>query len=160
MEDSPEGRRYRKVQKTVEKPRSEWVAVPVPDSGVPRGLVDLAQNRIMDNVSPPKTTLKVWELSGGIIHCASCGKRLFNQRLRKSSGDGYHHYYRCRTRGRYGPESCSLRGMRSADELEASVWRFVTDMLKDPEQLRADLERVVEQERRGVHGDPEREAKA
>jgi hypothetical protein len=50
--------------------------------------------------------------------------------------------------------------MRSADELEASVWRFVTDMLKDPEQLRADLERVVEQERRGVHGDPEREAKA
>jgi hypothetical protein len=110
--------------------------------------------------SPPKTTLKVWELSGGIINCASCGKRLFSQRLRKSSGDGYHHYYRCRTRGRYGPESCSLRGMRSADELEASVWRFVTHMLKDPEQLRADLERVVEQERRGMHGDPEREAKA
>ena len=33
-------------------------------------------------------------------------------------------------------------------------------MLKDPEQLRADLERVVEQERRGMHEDPEREAKA
>ena len=40
------------------------------------------------------------------------------------------------------------------------MWRFVTHMLKDPEQLRADLERVVEQERRGMHGDPEREAKA
>jgi hypothetical protein len=159
-EDGPEGRRYRKVQKTVERPRSEWVAVPIPDSGVPRGLVDLARNRIKDNVSTPKTTSKVWELSGGIIYCGSCGKRLFNQRLRKSSGDGYHHYYRCRTRGRYGPESCSLRGMRRADELEAEVWDFITGLMKDPEQLWADLERALEQERRDRRGDPEREAKA
>jgi site-specific DNA recombinase len=159
-EDSPEGRRYRKVQKTVERPRSEWVAVPIPDPGVPRGLVDLARDRIKDNVSTPKTTSKVWELSGGIIYCGSCGKRLFNQRLRKSSGDGYHHYYRCRTRGRYGPESCSLRGMRRAGELEADVWDFVTGLMNDPEQLRADLERALEQERRDRRGDPEREAKA
>jgi site-specific DNA recombinase len=124
-EDGPEGRRYRKVQKTVQKPRNEWVAVPLPDSGVPRGLVGLARERIKDNVLTPKTTSKIWELSGGIIYCGSCGKRMFNQRLRKSTGDGYHHYYRCRTRGRYGPESCSLRRMRRADELEADVWDFV-----------------------------------
>jgi hypothetical protein len=30
------------------------------------------------------------------------------------------------------------------------VWRFVSDMIKDPEQLREDLERVVEQERQGA----------
>jgi site-specific DNA recombinase len=158
-EDGPDGRRYRKVQKTVQKPRSEWVAVPVPDSGVPRELVDLARDRIKDNISPAKTTDRFWELSGGIIYCGSCGKRLFNQRLRKSSG-GYHHYYRCRTRGRYGPESCLLRGMRRADEVEALVWEFVSDMMKNPEQLREDLERVVEQERRTMRGDPEREANA
>ncbi len=84
---------------------------------------------------------------------------MFNQRLRKSSG-GYHHYYRCRTAGRYGPEACSLRGMRRAEELEGKVWEFVAGLTKNPERLREDLERLVEQERRTVRGDPEREAKA
>jgi flagellar motility protein MotE (MotC chaperone) len=136
------------------------VAIPVPDSGIPRGLVDLARERIKDNISPAKVTSRFWELSGGIIYCGSCGKRLDSQRTRKSSGDGYNHYYRCRTRARYGPESCSLNGMRRADDIEALVWRFVSDMIKDPEQLREDLERVVEQERQGARGNSEREAKA
>lgn len=158
-EDGPEGRRYRKVQKTVEKPRSEWVAIPVPDSGVPRELVDLARDRIKDNVAPKKVATKFWEVSGGIIYCGSCGKRLFNQRLRKGSSDGYYHYYRSRTRGRYGPESCSLRGMRRAEELEDQVWEFVSGLMKDPEQLRSDLEQVIEQERRHTRTDPARETK-
>lgn len=159
-EDGPEGRRYRRVQCTTIKPRSEWVAIPAPDSGVPRALVDLARGRIKDNVSPKKVAEKFWELSGGIIYCGGCGKRLFNQRPRKSSGEGYHHYYRCRTRGRYGPDACSMRGMRRADEIEGQVWQFVSGLIKDPEQLRSDLEGVIEQERRHMRGDPEREAKA
>lgn len=50
--------------------------------------------------------------------------------------------------------------MRRADELEDAVWRFVSGMLKRPEQLRTDLERIVEQERQLTRGDPEREARA
>lgn len=123
-------------------------------------MVDSARGMIRGNVSPKKTAAKFWDLSGGIIHCGSCSKPMFNQRLRKSSGDGHHHYSRCRTRGRYGPEACSLRGMRRADELEDSVRRFVSDMLKDPERLRADLERAVEYERRSMRGDPGLEARA
>jgi hypothetical protein len=42
-EDKPEGRRYRRVQQTVWRPREEWVGVPVPDAGIPRGLVDAAR---------------------------------------------------------------------------------------------------------------------
>jgi site-specific DNA recombinase len=160
LEDGPEGRRYRTIQKNSEKPRSEWVAIPVPDSGIPRALVELARERIKDNISPAKVTGRFWELSGGIIYCGSCGKRLDCQRTRTSSGDGYNHYYRCRTRARYGPESCSLDGMRRADEIEALVWRFVSDMIKEPEQLREDLERALEQECQGARGNSEREAKA
>jgi len=108
LEDGPEGRSYRKVQKTSEKPRGEWIAVPVPDSGVPRGLVDLARDRLKDNISPKKVASKFWELSGGIIYCRSCGRCLDNQRTRKGVGDGYHYYYRCRTRHRHGlsPARC------------------------------------------------------
>jgi hypothetical protein len=158
-EDGPEGRRYRKVQKTSEKPRSEWIAVPVPDAGVPRSLVDLMWDKIKDNISPKKAPSKFWELCGGINYCGSCGRRLDNQRTRKSVGGGYHHYYRCHTCHRYGPESCSLRGMRRADEIEARVWEVVSGLMKDPEQLRSDLQKVIERQRRDIRGEPQREAK-
>jgi hypothetical protein len=158
-EDGPEGRRYRKVQKTSEKPRSEWIAVLVPNSGVPRSLVDLARDRIKDTISPKKVASKVWELSGGIIYCGSCGRRLDNQRTRKGVGDGYHHQYRCRTRHRYGPESRSLRGMRRADEIEAQVWEAVSGLMKDPEQPRSDLQGVIDHERRDIRGELQREVK-
>jgi small-conductance mechanosensitive channel len=40
------------------------------------------------------------------------------------------------------------------------VWEGVTKLLKNPVQLRADLDAVIEQERRGtVRGDPDQEAK-
>jgi hypothetical protein len=36
----------------------------------------------------------------------------------------------------------------------------VSGLMRDPEQLREDLERMVELERRGAHGNPKREMKA
>jgi hypothetical protein len=43
--------------------------------------------------------------------------------------------------------------------MEARVWKAVSGILKDPEQLRADLERMIKLECEGRRGDPEREAK-
>jgi site-specific DNA recombinase len=44
-ESGPDGeRRYRRQSRVTEKPRSEWIAVPVPDSGIPRELVDAARD--------------------------------------------------------------------------------------------------------------------
>jgi hypothetical protein len=40
------------------------------------------------------------------------------------------------------------------------VWVFVSDYLKNPERLRTGLERMVEEKRKGLRGDPEREARA
>src|SRR5919112_669704 len=39
------------------------------------------------------------------------------------------------------------------------VWDFVSDLLTDPEQLRADLDAMIEEERQGIDGEPEQEAK-
>jgi len=44
--------------------------------------------------------------------------------------------------------------------VEQLVWEFVSDLMKDPAQLRVDLERMIEMEKSGSHGDPEVEAKA
>src|SRR5215217_5086737 len=48
-EYGPEGRIYRNKVKTMQKPMSEWIAVPVPNSGVPREVVDRARS----NKGPP-----------------------------------------------------------------------------------------------------------
>jgi hypothetical protein len=55
--------------------------------------------------------------------------------------------------------ACHHRKNHRAADLEATVWQFVSGLLKDPEQLRADLERMIELEREGMHGGPDREAK-
>jgi chromosome segregation ATPase len=47
--------------------------------------------------------------------------------------------------------------MRRVEELEPRVWDVVSGLLEDPEQLRADLDRMIELEQRSMRGDPDRE---
>jgi DNA repair ATPase RecN len=42
--------------------------------------------------------------------------------------------------------------------LEAQVWEAVSGILKDPEQLRADLDAMIELERKNMRGNPDKEA--
>jgi hypothetical protein len=159
-EDGPEGRRYRRVQKTVEKPRSEWVAGPVPDAGIARDTVIAARHRVRQNRKMSSAGGRSWELSGGIVFCAECGMRLLQDRRSRSRGAPYYHYYRCQTRRRPGEEACPNGKSYPAEKLEGAVWELVSDLMSDPEQLRRDLERMIELERGAARGDPQRETKA
>ncbi len=65
-------------------------------------------------------------------------------------------YYRCG--GHYRSKNgCGHAKHHRAQEVEARVWQYVRDLLKGPEELRADLERMIELERDGMRRDPERE---
>lgn len=44
-----------------------------------------------------------------------------------------------------------------AEEPEPAVWALVSGLLEDPDCLRAGLEKLIEEERRGSRGNPERE---
>jgi hypothetical protein len=50
--------------------------------------------------------------------------------------------------------------MRRAAKVEAQVWETISGLLKDPEQLRADLDKMIELERNSMRGNPDREQKA
>jgi hypothetical protein len=72
-------------------------------------------------------------------------------------------YYKCARLLRFGKDGCSPDRVRTnlrAEEIEWSVWEFVSGLMRDPEQLRDDLERMIELKRRGAHGNPKREMKA
>jgi hypothetical protein len=68
-------------------------------------------------------------------------------------------YYFCQTRYKKDHQACVESKCIPAVELETRVWDEVSDLMKSPETLIADLERMIELERQEKRGDPNREAK-
>lgn len=153
------GKPYRYAYKTLEKPREEWVPIPVPDSGIPREWVDRARAAIEHNRRPSSAGLRFWELSGGILRCASCERAMQSTSIPSTTGK-VHHYYRCPRRVRDGKAGCENGKNPRADHAEPLVWEMVSGLLKDPERLRIGLEAMIERKSGLLRGNPEREAAA
>ncbi|MDQ5830506.1 MAG: hypothetical protein M3324_11760, partial [Actinomycetota bacterium] len=60
-----------------------------------------------------------------------------------------------------GLEACQMRTNYRAEKIEGQIWETVSQILTDPEQLRADLEEMMDRERQSsLRGDPQLEKKA
>jgi hypothetical protein len=129
------GRRYRRRSKNTTKPPKEWVAVPVPDPGVPREWVDAAREAIKDNRRPPSSNRRFWELSGSLLCCGCCG-HVMRQDARVRE-DGALFYYRCSHRWHSGRDACPNGKGFNANKREPPVWRFVSTLLQNPSKVRA-----------------------
>jgi len=159
-EPGPDGRRYRKTYRWHHKPREEWIALPVPDSGIPRELVEAARAVVEANRKPARAGRRFWDLTGGIAYCGVCGKTMcatHSTKTKKGRIYGYH-YYCCSQRNRHGPDACANSHRPRAEELETAVWGIVSGLLKDPDRLRAGLQKLIEAERRAVRGNPDKVA--
>jgi site-specific DNA recombinase len=154
--DGNGGRRYKKRKTLQRRPREEWLAIPVPTSDrLPRELVDRARATMEANKGVERKHLaREWELRG-LMRC-SCGSRM---QTKTTNPHGYtYHYYTCVRRNELrnmGP--CRQRVLR-AEEVEAEVWEFVSELLMDPAKVEAGMRRLIEQERQARRGDPEQEA--
>jgi len=146
----PGGKReYRKRAPEVPRPREEWIAVPVPDSGIPREWVDAARAAIEGNQRPASRRHRYFELASGIIRCGGCGRAMWTNSI-VTKGQ---HYYRCPTRHRHGSGACAGTN-RNAARIEPEVWSAVRSVLLDPERLRADLDTMIEMKRRALRANP------
>lgn len=109
---------YKKKVVTKKRPRSEWIGVPVPDSGIPPDMVTRAREALKGNVkSVSRNDGKIWELSGGVAVCAECGRHMVAYTTRNSRQKTYH-YYRCSNREH---QACSNMKHRRAGWLEKKV---------------------------------------
>jgi site-specific DNA recombinase len=158
VEHGENGREYRYRTKRVPRPNSEWIAVPVPDAGVPRDIVERARETIKDNRRPSSAGHRYWQLSGRILYCGVCGRSMTPRTVRGGANrPKLYCYYACLPKDR---AACSNRKKLRAQDTETLVWETVRNLLIHPEQLRSDLEEMIEQQRRGMRGNPDREAKA
>jgi site-specific DNA recombinase len=152
-EQGPNGKVYKKVTRSVPVPEEEWVAVPVPDAGVPIEWVEAAREALKKNERPSFNSKRFWELSGGIARCGSCGWAMGTTTV---SARGL--YYRCRRRIMYGKDVCDMKKHLRADLIEPLVWEGVSEVLGEPERLRRGLQRMLEKEREASAIDHEGEA--
>jgi site-specific DNA recombinase len=116
-------KRYKKRTRFVERPRNEWVAVPVSLGAippVPRDLVEAARHAIGNNRLPSSTGRRFWEVSrGGILRCSLCGGRVAPHSSKNRQGKRYY-YYRCVRNWQH--RTCEHGKSHKAADLEAEVW--------------------------------------
>ncbi len=87
LEEGLDGeRRYVTRTQYVNKPREEWIAVPVPDAGVPRELVDRGRAALRDNEKCSSAGRRFWELSGGIVRFLARHREAAPEALGKADG--------------------------------------------------------------------------
>src|SRR5215218_807324 len=154
------GKEYRWHRKTYQKPRDQWVAIPVPDAGIPRETVEAAREMLRYNAVPSKKGRRFYEIPSGVVRCGWRGKAK-KQPKTNAKGKGKAHY-KCARLVQHGKDGCSperLRVNHRAEEIERKVWSTLSDLMKDPEQLRGDIDKMIELEKSGSHGDPKCEEK-
>jgi site-specific DNA recombinase len=147
------GKVYKKATRSVPLPKEEWVAVPVPDAGVPKVWVEAAREALKKNERPSFSSGRFWELSGGIVRCGCCGWAMATTTV---SSNGL--YYRCRKRSMYGKDICGMNKYLRADLVEPLVWEGVSEILGEPERLRRGLQKMLEREQEASAVDHEGEA--
>jgi recombinase-like zinc beta ribbon protein len=161
LESRSSERRYKERVRYTDKPRDEWIAVPVPDAGVPREIVDRARASIENNERCSSAGRRFWELSGGIFRCPECRRALVATTARKGLKEARRllFYYQCATRRQTGKHACSFSRSVNAHKAEAVVWEAVSSLLTDPASLRQDLQAMIEREHK-TYGHPDAEARA
>jgi hypothetical protein len=157
----PEGREYKKKSSVAYKEGTEWIAVPVCDSGIPLEWVDAARTAVLGHRSPSKLGGRFWELSGALMRCGVCKRAMepVDRYYRTKSGKkGVICYYRCREANRR-KETCPNNKSIRSDKAHPAVWDLVSGLLSDPERLRKGLDAMIEEQRGSLRGDPEGEAR-
>jgi site-specific DNA recombinase len=138
-----EGRSVPRASKTVDRPREEWIEIPVP-AIVTAGTFQRAAQRLADNKRYAARNTKVPSLLQGLAACSACGYGYYRTSARTTSRKIY--YYRCPGSDDYryeGGRVCGNKPVR-ADYLDTVVWDHITGLLADPALIRDEISKRLE----------------
>ena len=141
-----EGRTTPRASKTVDRPREDWITIPVP-AIVSTETFERAARRLADNKRFASRNSKIPSLLQGLAACSACGYGYYRTSTRTTSKKIY--YYRCLGSDDYryqGGRVCGNKPVR-ADYLDTVVWDHITHLLADPALIRAEISKRLEQAR-------------
>ena len=133
-----QGRSTPRAVKTVDRPREEWLEIPVP-AIVGQDTFARVRQRLEDNKRFAARNSKVPSLLQGLAACSACGYGYYRTSARTTSRKIY--YYRCLGSDDYryeGGRVCGNKPVR-ADYLDDVVWDHITGLLTDPALIRAEI---------------------
>jgi site-specific DNA recombinase len=125
---------------TVDRPREEWIEIPVPAIVTPETFA-LAEERLTLNKKFSLRRTKVESLLQGLLYCKHCSYGLYRTSTRTSARTIY--YYRCYGTDAYrhgGTPLCPQKPIRQ-DALDPIVWGEVVRLLEDPSLIENELDR-------------------
>jgi len=143
-----QGRTTPRAVKAVDRPRTEWIAIPVP-AIISREAFERAAQRLEDNKRFAARNTHVPSLLQGLAACASCGYGYGYDRTSTRTTNKKLYYYRCLGSDDYryaGGRVCANKPVR-ADYLDTIVWDHITGLLADPSLVRAEINKRLEQAR-------------
>lgn len=121
----------------VEKPRDQWVPVPVP-AIVDRGTWEAAQRQVEENTTLNPRRTKNEYLLRGLVHCGVCGRKMSGG---ARAGHKKYYYYSCEGKRKYNfsPDDGPWRPCPSrywpAGDVDRAVWGVLAGVLDDPEAV-------------------------
>ena len=133
-----EGRSVPRASKTLDRPREEWIEIPVP-AIVTAETFGRAAQRLADNKRYAARNTKVPSLLQGLAACSACGYGYYRTSTRTTNKKIY--YYRCLGSDDYryeGGRVCGNQPVR-ADYLDEVVWDHITALLADPALIRGEI---------------------
>ena len=141
-----QGRTTPRAGKTVDRPRADWVEIPVP-AIVSGQTFERVARRLADNQRFAARNTKVPSLLQGLAACSGCGYAYYRTSTRTTNKKIY--YCRCLGSDDYRYEHgrvCANPPVR-ADYLDQVVWDHIMSLLTDPQLIRAEIDRRLEQAR-------------
>ena len=129
-----------------ERPREEWIEIPVPPI-IKESTFSLALERLERNKQFSSRHTKEPTLLQGLLVCSECGYALYRTSTRTSKRKLY--YYRCLGSDDYrypNGRKCTNRPIRQ-DYLDDVVWKQVMQLFEDPDLIRNEINRRVQEAR-------------
>jgi len=129
-----------------ERPREEWIEIPVPPI-IKESTFSLAQERLERNKQFSSRHTKEPTLLQGLLVCSECGYALYRTSTRTSKRKLY--YYRCLGSDDYrypNGRKCTNRPIRQ-DYLDDVVWKQVIQLFEDPNLIRNEINRRIQEAR-------------
>jgi site-specific DNA recombinase len=129
-------KRNRPTSASKSRPKELWIPIKVPQI-ISENDFEIAQNKLVENKKKSSRNTKKPSILQGLLVCGYC-KGSYYKKARSSK----YAYYSCGRR-LYG-ESCCGPSIKQ-QELDDIVWKHVTDLLKEPCLIEAEMLRRVEE---------------